>query len=70
MTYYFYQWNLTSFFLVFININADNATKDNVGSEEVLRCLKLLAATIQAQTQNTALKSDHSWSPLSPWKEN
>jgi hypothetical protein len=53
-----------SVFLVFININADNATKDDVGSEEVLQRLKFLVATIQARTQNAALKSNHSWWPL------
>jgi hypothetical protein len=53
----------------FININADNATNNAVGSEEVLRRLKFLVATIQTWSQNAALKSDHSWWPLSPWTE-
>jgi hypothetical protein len=42
----------------FVNIKPDNASKDEVGGEEVLQCLKLLVATIQARTQDSALKSD------------
>jgi hypothetical protein len=59
-----YEWNLTSFLLVLVNIIADNATKEDVGSQEVLRRLKCFVATIQARTQNNTLKSDHSWWPL------
>jgi hypothetical protein len=33
-----------------ININADDAPKEDVGSEEVLQCLKLCVVTIQART--------------------
>ncbi len=59
-----YQWNLTSFLLVFVNTIAEDATKEDVASQEVLRRLICFVATIQARTQNNTLKSDHSWWPL------
>jgi hypothetical protein len=64
ITYYFYERNLTWFLVIFNHVVADNETKEDIESDEVLRRLKLFAETIQARTQDAVLKSDHSWWPL------
>jgi hypothetical protein len=63
-TQYFYKRNLTLFRVVFNHAIADNESKEDCGSVEVLRRLNCWAETIQARKQNAALKSDHSWWPL------
>jgi hypothetical protein len=62
--YYFYKRNLTLFRVVLDHAMADNESKEDCGTVEVLRRLKCWVETIQEWSQDDAVKSDHSWWPL------